>query len=774
MQRFFRTAAAIAAAAAAVALVSNAGCGSSRKSSGTSTVTTPPVDLVFKIQSATFAAADQKPTVTFSVTDAKGAPIDLATAVATPSAQGGWTPKFVLAQMEPDGTYTNMYEATVTGKQFVSPYDGTTQNPALATATQPTYDPPPSGPFPTANLASKGGGVYTYTFSRPPTTAAAKIDLTKSFLVGMYGQRVVNGAEQPASDTFAFVPATGQPGQRTQIIDEAACDRCHNAPRLMAHDNRVGIQLCLACHAGDQNELTPTAVVPAYQDPESGNDIDFRVMIHKIHTGASLPPAQPGGAPFFIVGFNPTGAVPIPADSVSDWSDVAFPPTVRYCQQCHQGSTTVAPQLDAWKTQASAKPCLACHIDVKFDGSAPVACQLGVHDFATPCNHAVSGTSITSDCASCHAAGSPALGPDQVHVPAWQTANQRFKYVIAAATLGSDRKVTVQFSVVDPSNGNKPWIINGTSADAPFTAPSGNSSLNVRFGWPTTEYTNDGSNVAYGQPDTVNALTKATPVAGQTGVFQAVSNVAVPAAVPDSDVTVAIDGHPYLNGERMPVTSAVSPLGAQRRTVVDVARCDACHGLLSAHGSNRNGTTAVCVVCHNPNATDKAQRLATPTSNPPFAGVPGETSIDFKVLIHAVHAAAIRTGTYEVYGFGHSVNDFPSPYPGQVGNCALCHVGTSYALPLASNVLSPTLDTGTDPISSADNVRAPSAAYAVCTSCHDYVKFDGTGGADCQLGVQETSDCEHPNGVTATTDCAACHTSGQVGVGTIHPIAQPQ
>jgi OmcA/MtrC family decaheme c-type cytochrome len=599
--------------------------------------------------------------------------------------------------------------------------------------------------------------VYKYTFTKPPTTPAAKIDRNKSFLAGVYSHRTVNGVDSPASDTFAFVPATGAAGQRTQIIDEASCNRCHNNPRLEAHDSRVGVSLCLACHAGDQ-----AGAAPAYQDPESGADIDFRSMIHKIHLGSSTPT---NAGPFFIVGFTTQQTGAIPETSVHDWSDVDFPPDVRSCQACHQGSTSVAPQLERWKTNASAKPCTACHVNVKFDASAPATCRLGVHDFDAPCNH-IPGPTLQSDCASCHVAGSAGLGPDKVHVPGWAVANARFKYDIANATVGADRKVTVQFRVVDPSQANKPWNI---KTDAPFTATGGNSSLNVRFAWPTTEYTNEGSNQSYGQPDTVNALTAATDVAGQPGLYQAVSNVPVPAGV--NDVTVAIEGHPWLadqsgvatSGERMPVTSVVQTIGAARRQVVSADKCNACHGLLSAHGSNRNGTPAVCVVCHNPEATDKSRRVA---------GVTGEAAIDFKVLVHAIHAGDIRQTPYDVYGFGNTLNVFPAPYPGGVGNCAMCHVNTSYQLPLQGVVHDTTISTGADPKAISDNVRMK-AATAVCTSCHDYVKFDGSGSGDCKQGVKETTACNHVAGIVATSDCAACHTAGGVGVGTVHPIAQP-
>ena len=50
-------------------------------------------------------------------------------------------------------------------------------------------------------------------------------------------------------------------------------------------------------------------------DPDTGNTLDMKVFIHKIHMGANLPSVK-AGKPYQIIGFN---------QGVSDWSDVVFP-----------------------------------------------------------------------------------------------------------------------------------------------------------------------------------------------------------------------------------------------------------------------------------------------------------------------------------------------------------------------------------------------------------------------------------------------------------------
>ena len=121
--------------------------------------------------------------------------------------------------------------------------------------------------------------------------------------------------------------------------------------------------------------------------------------------------------------------------------------------------------------------------------------------------------------------------------------------------------------------------------------------------------------------------------------------------------------------------SAVQP----RRTVVSLQNCNSCHSSLSAHGGNRN-QIEMCVLCHTPTATDSAVRPAG--KNPPQA-------IDFRTMVHKIHAGENLTGDYTIYGYRGSVNNFNGvTFPGDRRDCEKCHVNGSEELPLVPKLLS--------------------------------------------------------------------------------------
>jgi OmcA/MtrC family decaheme c-type cytochrome len=254
-----------------------------------------------------------------------------------------------------------------------------------------------------------------------------------------------------------------------------------------------------------------------------------------------------------------------------------------------------------------------------------------------------------------------------------------------------------------------------------------------------------------------------------------------------------IEGHPAGDvttagtfTDRLPVTSVFADFpitgttATPRRLVVDIAKCNVCHGVLSLHGNNRTDEPGVCAVCHNPNATDAARRPTT--AGVLTGGTDGklEESIDFKTMIHAIHAGqaskgGFRTTGITIYGFGGSVNDFSTVvFPGKLNNCTACHTASSYLLagtwatPTASKILGTTVSSGASTTLSTDNLRISPTA-AVCSSCHD--------SASANLHMRDAfnggifSATQATIAAAAEENCSFCHGSGRVlDVKTVHGV----
>jgi len=605
--------------------------------------------------------------------------------------------------------------------------------------------------FAFGTLANHGDGSYTYTFATDitdpaanpcpaPCTDAGGNALDISYQPGATHRVTIqqgNSAFAKASGVYDFVPTAGAVASQREIVATATCNTCHG--ELTAHGTRVDTRLCVTCH-------NPGSWVAG----TSNTTVDFKVMIHRIHynnNGARLPSVI-AGTPYLI--------------GTRDFSNVTFPQDVRSCAKCHDGAITA--QGDNWKNQPSAEACGACHDDVYF-GVSP--------DPAKPYQTVAHPGGVVNDngaCALCHAAGRYTDNKDIVlahNYPArYQAAVAKFKYNIlsvAATTAGS--KPVVTFSVTDPTNGDAPYDI---KVDPHFTeTASGTSRLAVSIGWNANgklDFANEGSGADYAQPVSIDAL--ATSVAGAAGTYTVTSPVAIP-ATQTGTLRVTIDGHPAGDfttpgsfTDRLKVKSvykdaAISGAVAARRTVVDVAKCDVCHGTLSLHGNNRTDEPGVCVVCHNPDATDRAQRIA--------AAAAGEESIDFKRMIHAIHAGqadkgGFRTTGVTIYGFGGRVNDFSGVvFPGKLNDCSVCHAGSSYQLtgiwhePTANGILGSTVSTGASPTDPADNLRITPTA-AVCSSCHDSAATKthiedpfGGGNFSATQAVIDTGPQEHCN-----------------------------
>ena len=625
------------------------------------------------------------------------------------------------------------------------------------------------------SLSRLGSGRYTYRFATdiknpvanpcpaPCTDANGKaLDLRyEPAVTHRVTIQQANSAYPQATGAYDFVPNGSAVTNQRDIVATSSCNTCH--AQLSAHGTRVDTKLCVTCH----NPGSWVAGAPNVT-------VDFKVMVHRIHYsngGLALPSVLSGSS--YKIGSK-------------DFSAVTFPQDSRGCTRCHDGTlgaspATVTPQGNHWKTEPSIAACSACHDNVYFgltpDPSRPY--QTKPHSGGVRVD--------SSSCAMCHAVGkfSDAKDISVAHdFPArLKSAAGRFEYrILSVLSASVGARPVITFSVTDPTRGNAAYDIKTAPA---FTAGA-SSTLTVKLGWTTGDFANNGSGQAYGQPVSINALSLAATPGANAGTYTVTSPVPIPSGQSGS-LRVIMDGHPAADvtksgvwTDRLAVKSVYKDVGigvaaTARRLVVDVAKCNVCHDVLSLHGNNRSNEIGVCTVCHNPDATDRGRR-------PPVAGVDGklEEAIDFKTMVHAIHAGeASQGGTRSkglvVYGFGGSVNDFSKlVFPGRLSDCATCHIDNSYQLTglwdssTASGIHGTTVSTAGSSGDGSSNIRISPTA-AVCASCHDssvaklHMQDPGNGG--------NFSATQAVLNATVVEGCSLCHGAGKVfDVKTVHGV----
>jgi OmcA/MtrC family decaheme c-type cytochrome len=195
-----------------------------------------------------------------------------------------------------------------------------------------------------------------------------------------------------------------------------------------------------------------------------------------------------------------------------------------------------------------------------------------------------------------------------------------------------------------------------------------------------------------------------------------------------------------------------------RRVSVKIEQCNSCHSSLVLHGSNRADNIDSCVSCHNPRNTDRRVRelgLAEATDGK------DEESLDFKTMVHGIHAASKRENALQIVGFGgfsvHVYDEEEVHYPGNLANCKTCHTEDGFRLPLAPGVLATSNDTGNDVHNPADDtVTTP--ITAVCSSCHD--RPPNISHMEFYLGNFNTTQAAIDN-YEVVEQCNTCHATGK-------------
>jgi OmcA/MtrC family decaheme c-type cytochrome len=654
---------------------------------------------------------DRRPVVTLTVKDQAGHPLDR-TGAFTP---GAVSINLVLAYLSTAngtvGEYVPYNTASVNGAMV-----GSTA-PALASAMQARGES--NGEWTELDVSE---GSYSYRFSQ---VLPESFDKSKTHTLAIYGSRTYQGVAYVANPIKHFRPDGEEVTETREVVTTAACNKCHNTLREHGGSRRE-LGLCITCH------------VQGTADPESGNSLQLSEMIHKIHSGSSLPSVV-AGTPYKIIGFN---------QAVHDYSTITFPQARQNCVTCHQGA-----DADRWKTALTRAACNGCHDRVSYVNPAPDGYTLHT------------GGQQTTDtlCVNCHAEGMGPLATLETDVVKVHRRRDELPLRDMQGQVVSQAPVLTGniISVTNTGPADSPVVRFSIALnDQPYDILAMGNALNrlrFTFAGPASDYTGYVTYTAQG-----SGATGVLAAAGAAGEFTWTVPDGVTMTTIASACTTDASGTFALGMEGRLTQNASLPSNMQvsvnypmhnkvayfavdgsevvpRRIAVTVENCNNCHEDLAAHGGSRNDPE-YCVLCHNANKD-------TTDIPAPESGTKLTSSVRMSHMVHRIHIGQNGSNPYIIAG-----HDFSEVlFPGEPRQCTNCHVPSHYELPLPN--LLPSKLTQID----STGTRVPATDYfiqatgAACTGCHD-----------------SDDSVAHVQAMTTSTgkeSCAVCH-----GAGTTHDV----
>jgi OmcA/MtrC family decaheme c-type cytochrome len=631
-------------------------------------------------------SADRRAIATIKLSDSKGQPLDL-------DDLDCHSARFIIAVVRAsrsgETAYHNYILTRVAGKEFV--YKGEPRKPALTETLQPDFDR--DGVFTRVRP-----GIFTYTFK---TTLPSDYDRHSTHVIG--GELTRDKGRFVANPLFEFVPSGSKVKTQRAVVETATCNNCHE-PLKYHGGTRRAVGYCALCHT------------PQLTDPESGESLEFKVFVHKIHRGKLLPSVK-GGKPYFMVGTD---------QKVADYTNLRYTQVVmsdgvakdlRNCKACHTGAKS-----ENWRQSPSIAACTACHDNV---------------DLRTGKNHPA-GPQAEGTCNGCHQPEGPEFGPSiaGAHTfPGWSNQLPGIVFdILKIESTWPGQTPVVAFSVKD----KKGEAINAAQMD----------NLRLVVAWPTTDYQvaveedvrkaeSQGNGVyTYKFKYTLPVEATGSGAIGMQGFKRAELKK------PNGNIIKDVRDAGYNVVKYFPITDKEA---VPRRQAVKIENCNVCHAMLTTHGEARRNAE-FCVLCHHASNTDDDKRKAVKGPMPP-------ENIHYKRLIHRIHTGAAAGEPFVVYG-GPPAKPGPVDlsdirFPGDRRNCVKCHVPGANEPPLPAGLL-PTL------IPQADGtVKAVQPITSACIACH----------------TKETAKL-HTETMTATNGretCVVCHGVGrQFAVEKVH------
>ena len=243
-----------------------------------------------------------------------------------------------------------------------------------------------------ADSAAFNGTLAIYTFTRMiPADAmgtwAFSIEARRTVTLNPGLPRQMNVTEGALNPVSYAAVTDSEPVPRRLSVSMEKCNDCHDSLRLHG-GQRIAIQECVMCHNPNASDVSRRAASAA--PPES---IDFKRMIHRIHTGEELT------QDYSVYGF---GGTPI------NFNHVLFPGDRRDCLTCHVTSAYQVPTSD------DRLPTVTLRDFYSPQQPAATSC-LGCHDTRSAAAHAFVNTAPFGEaCASCHGPNAE-FAVDKVH-----------------------------------------------------------------------------------------------------------------------------------------------------------------------------------------------------------------------------------------------------------------------------------------------------------------------------------------------------------------------
>ena len=619
--------------------------------------------------------------------------------------------RFVLARLEPAANGASSTWHAITRRTEAFP--GT---PAPTPADKVTGTGPTNQAYTETATAGvwtdKQNGVYTYTFAKS-LQGDAEIPFDGS-LPHRVGLEIRLTPAIPSNNAiYTFTPATNQPVNESgrEIVDNDTCNACHD--NLSFHGGaRFDLQYCAMCHE-------------SYSfDAQSGNSIDLKVMIHKIHSGETLPSVEAGGF-YGIFGFGNT---------FTDFSDDRLPAgqaqlhdLPRGKRHRHAAGEQLAPNRE--------------HGDLQL-----VPRQRQFRHRCEPRWRRRDGRHLHVVPRSERRGGQPERR-ERAHVIPENEAAKRFKFEVVkvqaikldgspgdtacAATTTACKVLPGEFPLVtikvsDPATGTPYKLSDPAFTNViPCTPRAAGHDLQSDDGAPAC--------ACRVHDDQLHQPGAAAPRRRSRSRSTILATAAAPAGSP-----AAAGGAPTLNADGSYSKAGAKPLpsgliggsGAsflEGRTIVDVSatstpeyaevgvtssagvvfpitdgtpvalarswtcqRCDDCHQSLSFHGDNRNDNTDLCATCHNPENAAGADAGRRPA-----------------VGLQAHDPRHPLGATYDFGGLSFA----SVRYPGKINNCEGCHKPDTYYPVDPAKVFATSITRGANAASPVDDIAyTPNAA----------------------------------------------------------------